>query len=260
MTDRLALARSVCDIARLAGAAILDIYERDDFGVEQKADESPLTLADKAANDVIIKGLEALNFIAPIISEESREIPFNERQQYTRFWLVDPLDGTKEFIKRNGEFTVNIALIESGSVVLGVVYIPVTNEMFYAASGLGAWREGNDQPLSAPTYTLRDSGLRVVASRSHLNEATQAFVDGLDAPLVVSRGSSLKMIEIARGQADVYPRLAPTMEWDTAAAQAILQEAGGKMIDQSTGQPMAYNKETLLNNHFIAYGRVEKNS
>jgi 3'(2'), 5'-bisphosphate nucleotidase len=145
-------------------------------------------------------------------------------------------------------------------VVLGVVYIPVTDEMFYAASGLGAWREGNDQPLSAPTYTLGDSGLRVVASRSHLNEATQAFVDGLDAPLVVSRGSSLKMIEIARGQADVYPRLAPTMEWDTAAAQAILQEAGGKMIDQSTGQPMAYNKETLLNNHFIAYGRVEKNS
>ncbi len=231
--DYLKLAREVGQITRRAGAAILEVYESEDFGVEQKADDSPLTKADKAANEVIVAGLKELVLKAPIVSEEGKDIPYAERQQYTRFWLVDPLDGTKEFIKRNGEFTVNVALIENGRPVLGAVYVPVTDELFYAAQDQGAEQEGVGA-IHAASFTLQDANLKVVASRSHLNEATQKFMDTLDAPEIVSRGSSLKIIELARGAAHVYPRLAPTMEWDTAAAHAILSEAGGQLVDEGT--------------------------
>lgn len=257
MTNYLNLAQEVGAIARNAGAAIMHIYEHEDFGVEHKADDSPLTKADKAANEVIVEGLAKLDFQAPVVSEELKEVPYSERKEYQQFWLVDPLDGTKEFIKRNGDFTVNIALIEHGFPVLGVVYIPVTDELFYAASGQGAWQEGVETALQAATFSMKDTGLKVVASRSHLNEATQAFMEALDAPEIVSRGSSLKMIELAKSNAHVYPRLAPTMEWDTGAAQIVLEEAGGKMIDQETKERLAYNKEVLRNNHFIAYGKVQ---
>lgn len=256
MTNYLTLAKLVGKIARDAGEKIMEIYETEDFGIETKADDSPLTRADKAANDVIVAGLEELDFVAPIVSEELKEVPYEERKGYARFWLVDPLDGTKEFIKRNGDFTVNIALIENGISTIGVVYIPVTDELFYAVSDQGAWQEGKDEPLQAATFTLKDEGLKVVASRSHLSPDTQAFMDDLNAPEVVSRGSSLKMIELAKGNAHLYPRLAPTMEWDTGAAQVILEEAGGKMIDQTTGIRLAYNKEILRNNYFIAYGKL----
>ncbi|PHI21345.1 3'(2'),5'-bisphosphate nucleotidase [Lewinellaceae bacterium SD302] len=256
MTDRLELAKQVGIIARDAGAAILRIYENEDFGVEHKADDSPLTKADKAANDVIVAGLEALDFQAPIVSEELKEVSYAERKQYTRFWLVDPLDGTKEFIKRNGDFTVNIALIENGGPVLGVVYIPVTDQLYYAATGAGAWEEGAAEPIEAAQYSMQDNGLKVVASRSHLSPETEAFMQQLNDPEIVSRGSSLKLIELAKGTAHLYPRLAPTMEWDIGAAQIILEEAGGKVIDQETGVRLAYNKQVLRNNHFIAYGRV----
>lgn len=258
MTDYLALAREVGQIARRAGAAILDIYYSDDFGVETKSDDSPLTRADRAANEVIVAGLAALRFQAPVVSEESREVPYAERKQYTRFWLVDPLDGTKEFIKRNGEFTVNIALIEAGYPILGVVYVPVTDALYYATATDGAWQAGETpHRLTAAGYSRTQAGLRVVASRSHLNEATRAFMDQLNEPEIVSRGSSLKIIELARGDAHLYPRLAPTMEWDTAAGQAVLEAAGGQLIDQETGQRMAYNKPVLRNNHFVATGREE---
>lgn len=254
--DHLATALEIGRIARAAGAAILKVYESDDFEIEQKADDSPLTKADKAANDIIVAGLRQLKLQAPIVSEEGKDIPFAERQQYTRFWLVDPLDGTKEFIKRNGDFTVNIALIENGRPVLGVVYVPVTDELFYAADGKGAWQEGTGR-ISARTFTLGDAGLKVVASRSHLNDETRAFIQKLTEPEIVSRGSSLKIIELARGEADLYPRLAPTMEWDTAAAHAILLEAGGKMVDEGSGKELVYNKQVLRNPSFVAYGALK---
>lgn len=256
-TDYLTTAQQVGQITRRAGAAILEIYASDDFGVETKADDSPLTRADRAANEVIVAGLRDLKLQAPIVSEEGKNVPYAERQQYTRFWLVDPLDGTKEFIKRNGEFTVNVALIENGRPVLGAVYVPVTDELFYAAQGEGAWQEDQGQ-IRAASFTLQDANLRVVASRSHLNEATQTFMDTLNAPEIVSRGSSLKIIELARGAAHVYPRLAPTMEWDTAAAHAVLLEAGGRLVDEGTGKELVYNKEVLRNPHFIAYGAVRE--
>ncbi|MBB4080151.1 3'(2'), 5'-bisphosphate nucleotidase [Lewinella aquimaris] len=255
--DYLKLAAEVGEITRRAGAAILKIYESEDFGVEQKADDSPLTKADKAANDVIVSGLNDLVLKAPIVSEEGKDVPFAERRQYTRFWLVDPLDGTKEFIKRNGEFTVNIALIENGRPVLGAVYVPVTDELYYSAQGRGAWRAGGDR-IQAAAFTMQDAGLKVVASRSHLNDATQAFMDKLTEPEIVSRGSSLKILELARGEAHLYPRLAPTMEWDTAAAHAVLLEAGGHLVDDGTGKELVYNKEVLRNPYFVAYGSVSE--
>ncbi|MEL6274688.1 MAG: 3'(2'),5'-bisphosphate nucleotidase CysQ [Bacteroidota bacterium] len=256
MINLLSLASEVGTIARAAGAEILAVYNTEDFGVEFKADDSPLTRADKAANVVIVTGLESLPTSFPIVSEESKEIPYAERKTYKRFWLVDPLDGTKEFIKRNGEFTVNIALVENDRPVLGVVYVPVADELYFAVNGLGAFQESKNHPIKANSFSLSDPGLRVVASRSHLNEATQAFMDQLNQPVIVSRGSSLKIIELAKGEADLYPRLAPTMEWDTGAAQIILEEAGGKILDKATGHPLAYNKEVLRNNHFVAYGKV----
>ncbi|MBC6994196.1 3'(2'),5'-bisphosphate nucleotidase CysQ [Neolewinella lacunae] len=262
MTDYLALATEVGAIARRAGAAILEIYESEDFGVELKADDSPLTRADRAANGVIEAGLRALTFQAPIISEEGDNVTYATRSQFTRFWLVDPLDGTKEFIKRNGDFTVNIALVESGKPVLGVVYVPVTDELFYSAPGQGAWQvngaAGEPVRIAAASFTLQDPNLRIVASRSHLNQETQDIIDRFDRPELVQRGSSLKIIELARGGAHVYPRLAPTMEWDTAAAHAILLEAGGRMVDEETGKDLRYNKPSLLNPYFIAYGKVRE--
>ncbi len=187
--DFLKLAEEVGQIARDAGAAILDIYENaSDFGVEHKADDSPLTLADQASNEVIVKGLEVLTFQAPIISEENKQVTYEERKDYEYFWLVDPLDGTKEFIKRNGEFTVNIALVKGHEVVFGVVYVPVSNELFWAAKERGAYRteaSGNVK-LEAASFTLEDAGLKIVASRSHLNPETQAFVDQLNRPELVS--------------------------------------------------------------------------
>lgn len=238
----------------------MQIYQEADFGVETKEDNSPLTRADRAANEVIVAGLRKLTFQAPIISEENKTIPYAEREQYTRFWLVDPLDGTKEFIKRNGDFTVNIALIESGTPTLGVAYVPDHDEMYYAVKEQGAFREKGDNRtrLQANSFTMQDPGLRVVASRSHLNDDTKAFFEQLTEPEVISRGSSLKLLILAAGGAEVYPRLGPTMEWDIAAAQIILEEAGGHVIDRETGRTLRYNKPSMLNPYFVAYGDVNQ--
>lgn len=256
--DFLKLSKEVGQIARDAGAAILNIYENaTDFGVEHKADDSPLTLADQASNQVIVAGLEQLAFQAPIISEENKLVTYEERKDYEYFWLVDPLDGTKEFIKRNGEFTVNIALVKGNEAVFGVVYVPVSDELFWAARDQGAFRQeatGNIK-LEAASFSMQDMGLKVVASRSHLNPETQAFVDQLNAPELVSKGSSLKLLLVAAGEAHLYPRLAPTMEWDTAAAQIVVEEAGGKVIQAASGEKVIYNKENLLNPHFIVSGQ-----
>ncbi len=253
------LVPDLMDIARRAGAAIMEIYESDaDFGVEAKSDDSPLTKADRAANTIICDGLEKLSVGYPIISEENKAVDYEVRKDYKHYWLVDPLDGTKEFIKKNGEFTVNIALVHNQRSVFGVVYAPALDEMYWAAKGEGAHfiKDGKENLLSASSFGMKDGGLRVVCSRSHLNEGTQKFVDELNTPELVAKGSSLKFLILASADAELYPRLAPTMEWDTAAAQIVLEEAGGKVLQAASGEPLVYNKEDLLNPHFIAYGKM----
>lgn len=246
----------LASIAREAGKAILEIYNHPqaDFQVKKKADDSPLTAADRAANQVIVTMLEQHFPEIPILSEEGKAIPYSERSTWNQFWLVDPLDGTKEFIKRNGEFTVNIALIEAGNPVAGVVYAPVLDRMFVASSE-GAFEidvQGAATALSVSAYDASKKGLRVVASRSHPSPDLAAFIDALDQPEIVNMGSSLKIVLIASGEADVYPRLGPTMEWDTAAAHAILAAAGGSVKRHDTGAALTYNKENLLNPWFVA--------
>ena len=238
--------------ALTAGAEILKIYESGDFSVESKADNSPLTLADKASHLAIVKGLEETGI--PILSEEGKSISYEERKDWEYFWMIDPLDGTKEFIKKNGEFTVNIALIREGRPVLGVVYTPVLEDMFVAIKGEGAHK--NDQRIQVNAFNLSDKDLKVVASRSHLNEETQQFLDQLDEPEIVSKGSSLKLLMVAEGAADLYPRYAPTMEWDTAAAQIVVEEAGGKVLIKDSKDPVRYNKEDLLNPYFLVVGEL----
>lgn len=236
-----------------AGEKIMEIYDSSDFEIELKGDNSPLTKADKAAHDLIMSYLDKTE--VPVLSEEGRDIPFEERSQWEYLWVVDPLDGTKEFIKRNGEFTVNIALVKNGVPLLGVVYAPVLKKLYSAAKGLGAWikAEGVEKQLSEnDEIDLKQPNLRVVASRSHLNSDTQEFLDKLTEPQIVSMGSSLKFMLIAENQADIYPRFAPTMEWDTAAAHAVLLEIKADVVDLERNSLM-YNKENLLNPYFQAF-------
>lgn len=253
------LVYQVVEIAKGAGAIIMSIYDDPaSFQVETKADESPLTIADRKANDYICAALAKLSEQYPIISEENKAIPFNERKLFTRCWLVDPLDGTKEFIKRNGEFTVNIALLEAHQPILGVVYAPAKDKMYWAVKRVGAFRveAGENVRLQAATFKSNDSNLKIVCSRSHINEATKAYIEQFRQPELVATGSSLKFTILAEANAHVYPRLAPTMEWDTGAAQIILEEAGGRVVHADTQQPLRYNKEDLLNPHFIAFGHL----
>jgi 3'(2'), 5'-bisphosphate nucleotidase len=242
------------DAAQKASAEILQVYNSSNFEVEAKGDNSPLTLADKKAHDVISSILKTSGL--PILSEEGKAIPYSERKTWESFWLVDPLDGTKEFIKRNGEFTVNIALIENQKPVLGVVTIPVADETYYAAKGMGSFKIANGQKTQlsiSEKAPKTKQGIRVVASRSHLNEETQNFIDTLNQPILVSKGSSLKFLMLADGQADIYPRFAPTMEWDTAAAHAVLNQLGIGVVVKGTEYELVYNKENLLNPLFLCY-------
>jgi 3'(2'), 5'-bisphosphate nucleotidase len=236
-------------IARDAGAAIMEIYNSDDFDVQLKGDDSPLTKADLAAHRVIVDGLSQLNEQYPILSEESADISWDKRQQWQRYWLVDPLDGTKEFIKRNGEFTVNIALIENGEPVTGVVYAPVLDAMYVGDRDNGATL--NDTPIQVEQNTPET--LRIVGSRSHASQETTDWLEQLGKPYeMVPMGSSLKICLVAEGKADIYPRLGPTSEWDTAAAHAVLNAAGGS-ITTVDGEPLRYNqKDSFLNPYFIA--------
>lgn len=238
--------------AESADIEILKVYRSNDFQAEAKGDNSPLTLADRNAHHIITETLAPTNL--PILSEEGRNIPYAERKDWEYFWLVDPLDGTKEFLKRNDEFTVNIALIHNGVPVLGVVSVPVSGEVYYASGPEGAFvkRQGvvAQLPKRSPV-DLSAAGLRVVASRSHMSEETQAFVDRLKDPLLVSKGSSLKFTLLAEGKADVYPRFAPTMEWDTAAAHALVSAVGLKVYEHGVDSELLYNKENLLNPWFL---------
>lgn len=237
--------------AEKAAIEILKIYETGDFSIEAKADDSPLTKADKAGHLAIVAELEKTGL--PILSEEGRSIPYVERKDWEYFWMIDPLDGTKEFIKKNGEFTVNIALIHQGKSILGVVQVPVQDKLYYSSPNNGAYlyADGKETKLGVNKFEMSDKGLRVVASRSHLNEDTQVFMDNLNEPEIVSMGSSLKLLAVAEGTADLYPRFAPTMEWDTAAAHAIVIGAGGQVLIGNGKESVIYNKEDLLNPHFL---------
>lgn len=248
---------SIKKIARDAGDEILDVYGTE-FSVDVKEDKSPLTEADRRGNDVIVKALESLYPDIPIISEETKTVDYSERKDWEYFWLVDPLDGTKEFVKRNGEFTVNIALVHRDTPVLGVVFQPVGDRMFWASKGSGAWlseNQGESLPLTGGEHYSNKDQVTVVASRSHLTQEVQDFVNGLKTEgkevEFLSAGSSLKLCLVAQGKADVYPRLGPTMEWDTGAAHAIALESGRKVLADGTGLPLIYNKENLLNPYFF---------
>ena len=253
-TDTAALIEPVRELAREAGKRILEIYESD-FDVVAKADESPLTAADLASNREIVEGLKTLTPDIPILTEESSEIGFDERGQWSEYWLVDPLDGTKEFVKRNGEFTVNIALIRDHVPVLGVVHVPVFDTDYYGAEGSGAHRQVGDAPAERLSPSRLGGGpVRVVGSRSHRGSSLDAYLEKLGAHEMVPMGSSLKICLVAAGDADVYPRLGPTCEWDTAAAQAVVEAAGGRVVNAEDGEPLRYNtKEAYLNPFFIVY-------
>ncbi|MCP4701215.1 MAG: 3'(2'),5'-bisphosphate nucleotidase CysQ [Gammaproteobacteria bacterium] len=243
-------------LARKAGERIMEVYTSNDFHVEQKSDNSPLTLADKAAHSVIVAGLERLNTKYPVLSEESTAIPFTERAAWDRYWLVDPLDGTREFIKRNGEFTVNIALIDKHRPLLGVVYVPVSGVCYYALEGLGAFKCLADQaPRPIAARSCPESGLTIAGSRSHSNEKFQKLIRCLgENTAVLNIGSSLKICMVAEGKADLYPRLGLTSEWDTAAAQCVAEQAGAHITDLER-RPLRYNtKDSLLNPHFLVFG------
>lgn len=250
------LRQEVEQLARSAGAAIMEIYQSGDFGETSKSDNSPLTLADLASHNTIVEGLRTLAPHYPILSEEAADIPYAERSQWPCFWLVDPLDGTKEFVKRNGEFTVNIALVKRGVPVLGVVYAPVLDVCYSAARGTGAYvQRGNSaaQPIQAEAHTA-DSAIKVVASRSHSDERTAALLHKLGNHECISMGSSLKLCLVAEAAAHFYPRLGPTMEWDTAAAHAVVIEAGGMVCDIAE-QSLRYNKEDMHNPEFLVMSR-----
>lgn len=249
-----ALLSPVIALAHRAGDAIVAIYN-EDFSVEHKADKSPLTEADMAAHNIIVDGLRTLTPALPVLSEESAVIPFDERAGWRRYWLVDPLDGTREFVKRNGEFTVNIALIDDHQSVLGVIVAPVTGLCYFACQGHGAWRQDPEQaPKRIAVRRPQPGHLVIAGSRSHAGDRLTAFLDRLGDHELVSMGSSLKSCLVAEGSADLYPRLGPTSEWDTAAAHCIVEEAGGSMTDTNM-KTLRYNtKASLLNPDFFVSG------
>jgi len=246
----------VTALARKAGDAIMAIYDGEPPSVGYKLDRTPLTQADIASHNIVLEGLAELSPDWPVLSEESAEIPFDQRSAWRRFWMVDPLDGTKEFLSRNGEFTVNIALIEGNASVLGVVHAPANDKMYFAARGVGAFKVDR-QVTSQITAVSRESNTtRIMVSRSH-EESLDRFTRGLSQCEFIAMGSSLKFCLVAEGAAHLYPRTGPTMEWDTAAAHCILEVAGGSVTDME-GMPLTYNKPSLLNPGFLASGSSAK--
>lgn len=248
----------IATLAHEAGEAILEVYATD-FVVQSKPDESPLTRADLASQQRIIAKLKDLTPDIPIISEESSLPPFDERRMWQCYWLIDPLDGTREFVNRNGEFTVNIALIEAGRPVFGVVHVPVQQKTYIGCEGHGAeLRDRGGQPLKIRVADASCMPVRVVGSRSHRGASLNAFLAGVGAHNLVPMGSSLKFCAVAEGTADVYPRLGPTSEWDTAAAQAVVEQAGGAVL-QLDGKPLSYNqKSDILNPWFVVLGPMDR--
>jgi 3'(2'), 5'-bisphosphate nucleotidase len=252
------LLEQVAGVARAAGAEILAVYAGSEISAREKADATPLTEADLRAHRVIVERLAGLTPDVPVLSEEAAATSYAERARWRRYWLVDPLDGTREFLSRNGEFTVNIALIEEHVPVLGVVLVPVTQTCYLGLPGTGAWRERHGQraPIRVAGHT--GASVRVAGSRSHRGDSLDAFLTRLGAFQLLSLGSSLKFCLVAEGAADVYPRLGPTSEWDTAAAHAVVSAAGGT-VSRLDGTPLRYNtRAELLNPFFVAFGPSDR--
>ncbi len=246
------LTEAACALASEAGERIMTVYESADFSVEKKSDDSPLTAADLASHRCIVDALREMTPEYPVLSEESADIPFAERSQWETYWLVDPLDGTREFIKKNGEFSVLIALIHNHEPVVGVVHAPVIETTWFGSLGNGAFKQTGGHVVALQVREPGDT-LTVVGSRSHAGDSLRAFMKKIGDHELVSMGSILKACLVADGRADLYPRLGPTSEWDTAAAQIIVEEAGGRMT-QTDMSPMRYNtKESLLNPHFLVF-------
>ena len=246
---------AIVDIAVAAGDAIMTVYATDDFEVDVKTDDSPVTAADLASHNVIVAALDKLTPNIPVMSEESTTLAWEERKLWQSYWLIDPLDGTKEFIKRNGEFTVNIAFIHQGRAVAGVVYAPVLDKCYFGSLTGGAWLKhtGVEQALVKKSFENKTVP-RVVGSRSHISPGLQSYLEALGEHEMKSVGSSLKFCLLAEGEADIYPRLGLTSEWDTAAAQAVLESAGGKVLQYGSEAALDYNqKSDILNPYFIAY-------
>ena len=246
---------SILQLAKSAGDAIMGIYEKD-FAIYDKSDSSPLTEADLASHHIIVDGLKLLTPDIPVLSEESSEEVKSERLNWTRYWLIDPLDGTKEFIKKNGEFTVNIALIEHGQPTFGVVYAPALDTYYWGGKDSGAFKRAGREDTTAiqvAPVPEQSSGWKVVGSRSHQSEEFKVFMQSLPNAEIVAMGSSLKLCLVAEGAADLYPRLGLTSEWDTAAAHAVVLAAGGQVLEAETLKPLVYNSrpDTLLNPFFI---------
>jgi len=238
----------IIEIARKASDEILKVYDKADLGLEYKADNSPLTEADKKSHDVIVRELTRFMPEVPVISEESTVASYEERSTWDEFWLVDPLDGTKEFIKRNGEFTVNIGLIKNGVPILGVISIPVRGDIYYGIIGEGAYGILGNEKVSIRARKEKD-GICAAVSRSHLSPGDEKIIESLKAKTIVA-GSALKFTLVAEGEADVYSRFGPTWEWDTAAGHAIAQSAGAVVLGID-GKPLRYNKEVLKHEGFI---------
>jgi 3'(2'), 5'-bisphosphate nucleotidase len=249
----------VIEIARRAGAAILEVYDSGRIAVADKPDASPLTQADLRAHRTIVDGLTALTPGWPVLSEESATIDFSERSHWSRYWLVDPLDGTREFLSHNGEFTVNIALIDGHEPVLGVVYAPARQLLYYGIPGAGAFRAQGDGSAAAIVVKRHaPTPLRVVGSRSHRGDSLDGLLSQLGSHQLIAVGSSLKLCMVAEGSADLYPRLGATCEWDTAAAHAVVLAAGG-VVTSTAGTPLIYNsRPQLLNPHFLVYADRER--
>jgi 3'(2'), 5'-bisphosphate nucleotidase len=246
----------VTALAREAGRAILDVYASS-FSVQEKEDRSPLTEADLRSEKLILAGLKRIAPEIPVLSEESGQVPFATRRNWSRLWVVDPLDGTREFVQRNGEFTVNIALVDDHRPVLGIVHAPVLERDYYACEGIGAFRS-DAQAVGQPIRVARRGAgpLRVVGSRSHRGNSLDAFLARVGPHEFVEVGSSMKLCLVAEGNADVYPRMGPTCEWDTAAGQCVLEQAGGQVL-KLDGQPLAYNREDTLNPNFVGFADAD---
>ena len=250
------LIEPIAALAVQAGNAILEVYATD-FDVQSKSDKSPLTQADLASNHCIVAGLAELTPDIPIISEESGLPEFDERRQWDCYWLIDPLDGTKEFVNRNGEFTVNIALIKSNQPVFGVVHVPVQNKTYIGCEGRGSELRDGGQVAAIRVANSSSVPVRIVGSRSHRGSSLDAFLEKLGESDMVPMGSSLKFCTVAEGKADIYPRLGPTSEWDTAAAQAVVEQAGGQVLELD-GKPLSYNKKSdILNPWFVVIGATD---
>lgn len=244
----------IAAVAREAGELILQVYSSSDFDIELKDDNSPLTKADKASHDYIINELEELYPDIPVLSEEGKEIQYETRKNWAMFWCVDPLDGTKEFIKRNGEFTVNIALIFNSEPVAGVIHVPVTNVTYYSKSGEGSYKtDGNAQPVKL-SVSDSNNGIVAVKSRSHSSDEEKEILSKYNVVDSISVGSSLKFCMVAEGKANLYYRHGPTWEWDTAAGHSIVLEAGGSFNED---MKLEYNKVKLLNSSFMCYGKID---